>query len=149
MLNENDLEKYIFENIPICMAMGINIEKLSLKEIIISAPLSKNINHKKTVFGGSLQAIATLACWSLLHVNLNEFNNAYEIVISESSIKFLVPIINDFKVQCSIPLKNDWEIFMKTLHKHKKSRIKVEAHIIQENKLSVFFQGMFVAIKRK
>ncbi|MGE3318012.1 MAG: YiiD C-terminal domain-containing protein [Candidatus Berkiella sp.] len=48
------IQHYLSEHIPITQALGIKVELLSDNEVIVSAPLDHNINHKKTVFGGSL-----------------------------------------------------------------------------------------------
>ena len=38
--------------------------------VVIEAPLAPNINHRKTVFGGSASALGILAAWSLVHLRL-------------------------------------------------------------------------------
>lgn len=146
MLDEKALEEYIFENIPISLALGIKVNKVSLQEVILSAPIANNINHKKTVFGGSLQAVATLACWSLIYANLKELKNSYEIVISQSEINYRLPVTNDFTVQCLRPDSIAFEKFIKTLQRHGKARLSLTARITQENKLAVIYEGVFVAL---
>ena len=69
---KKQLENYLHKHIPISSAMGIHVDHAATDHIILKAPLSNNINHKMTVFGGSLHSAATLACWSLLHVNFAE-----------------------------------------------------------------------------
>jgi len=48
------LEDYLWEHIPISKAMGVRVDSASLEKVILEAPFTNNINHKKTVFGGSL-----------------------------------------------------------------------------------------------
>lgn len=147
-LSEITLEKYLSEHIPICSAMGIKVDLASSQKIIISAPLSNNINHKKTVFGGSLHAVSTLACWSLLHVNLPEICNKHvQIVIASSEIAYLAPVDFDFKAECCMPDSADWERFTKILQKKGKARIKLSAKIFQGQQLCVDYSGTFVALK--
>lgn len=141
-----NLENYIFENIPISLALGIKVEKLSKEEVIISAPILNNVNHKKTVFGGSLHAVTTLACWSLVYFNLQALQRTYEIVIAKSTIEYLLPVTRDFQARCSIPSNIDWQRFVKTLTRHGKARIELTATIHQENQLAVDYHGSFVAI---
>jgi len=142
---ERDLEEYVLEHIPISAAMGVKVETASPQTIILRASFANNINHKKTVFGGSLHAVATLACWSLLHVNLME--EATQIVIASSEVKYLAPVLQDFKAECNRPDKETWEYFLKTLTKKRKARIGLQAQIFQEGKLCVDYSGIFVAIK--
>lgn len=142
---EKNLEKYLLEQIPISSAMGILVNLATSERVVLSASFLKNINHKKTVFGGSLHAVATLACWSLLHVNLE--NQDVQIVISHSEISYLYPVATDFKAECCLPDALTWERFMKILLRKGKSRIQLTAKIFQEDALCVNYSGTFVAIK--
>ncbi len=142
------LENYLLEHIPISSALGIKVVLASSQQIILSAPFSNNINHKKTVFGGSLHAVATLACWSLLHMNLKELiDENIQIVITKSETDYLVPVASDFKAECCMPEALEWERFLKTLQRRGKARLKLSAKIAQEGQLCVDYLGTFVAIK--
>lgn len=140
------LEHYLRQHIPLSEAMGVRVKSCSSSHIILSAPFENNINHKKTVFGGSLHAVATLACWSLLHVNLSDFEHV-QIVIASSEISYLAPVNTDFKAECSMPDRSDWEKFQKTLQRKGKARIKLRATVVQSSKLCVDYHGVFVAVR--
>lgn len=142
------LEDYLLEHIPISSAMGVRVDLASSTQIVLKAPFSNNINHKKTVFGGSLHAVATLACWSLLHVNLADLSEGnVQIVIASSEVGYLAPVAFDFKAECHMPDSLNWERFIKTLQKKGKARLKLYAKIFQEGQLCVDYSGIFVAIK--
>lgn len=144
------LENDLLSLIPISSALGVKVEVASCEKIILSAPLSNNINHKKTVFGGSLHAVATLACWSLLHVNLQErFQEAPQVVIASSEVAYLAPVTRDFEATCSRPDTADWERFLKIFQKREKARLKLHATIFQDHRLCVDFSGIFVAIQER
>src|ERR1700744_1244487 len=98
------LEDYLLQHIPISAAIGIKVASASTQKVILSAPFLNNINHKNTVFGGSLHAVATLACWSLLHMNLLGLSEKkFQIVIASSEVLYTAPVISDFKAECSTP----------------------------------------------
>ncbi|MBA3816050.1 MAG: YiiD C-terminal domain-containing protein [Parachlamydiaceae bacterium] len=143
------LEDYLLKNIPISSAMGVRVNLASNSQIILEAPFSNNINHKKTVFGGSLHAIATLACWSLMHINMIKINGGgdIQIVIASSEIKYLLPINTDFKAECHKPDIFEWERFIKILLKKGKARVKLCAKIFKEGQLCVDYYGTFVGIR--
>jgi len=143
MTTQAILEEYLHAHIPISAAMGVQVDEVSPSRIILKAPFSPNINHKKTVFGGSLHAVATLACWSLLHVNLVDV----QIVITHSDVKYIAPVISEFKVECCMAHPQDWEYFIKMLQKKGKARLKLTARIFQEGQLCVDYTGTFVSIK--
>jgi thioesterase domain-containing protein len=142
-----NLEEYLLEHIPISSAMGVSVDLASSNRIALRASFANNINHKKTVFGGSLHAVATLACWSLLHVNLvNLLERNVQIVIANSEVEYLVPVAADFQAECCMPDALDWERFVKMLQKKGKARLKLSAKIFQEEQLCVDYAGVFVAI---
>jgi thioesterase domain-containing protein len=146
----DDLQKYLLDHIPITSALGVCVDSVSPDSVVLSAPLLNNINHKMTVFGGSLHAVATLACWSLLHVNLEKSEESHhQIVIAASEIQYLHPVNADFQASCNMPDIQVWKRFVKTLEKHGKARIKLSAHILHQSKLCVDYFGTFVAIKNK
>lgn len=143
-----DLQNYLHQYIPITTALGVKVDVASLEKIILSAPFSNNINHKKTVFGGSLHAVATLACWSLLHVNLAALfaDEPIQIVIAKSEIDYLAPVATDFKAECHLPDPKAFEDFLKGFRKKGKARLKLKATIFEKNRLCVDYSGIFVAI---
>jgi thioesterase domain-containing protein len=146
-LLKKSLQEYLLEHIPISSAMGITVDSASTQKIILSAPISNNINHKKTVFGGSLHAVATLACWSLLHLNLkNIIDDNIQIVIANSEVAYTHPVTADFKAECAMPDRSDWDRFIKSLKKRKKARINLNAKIYENGKLCVDYSGVFVAL---
>ncbi|HEV8052959.1 MAG TPA: YiiD C-terminal domain-containing protein [Parachlamydiaceae bacterium] len=147
-ISKTALENYLLKHIPISSAMGVEVDMATSAKIILKAPFSNNINHKKTVFGGSLHALATLACWSLLHVNLMDaYGENVQIVIANSEVDYLVPVASDFKAECMIPVTLEWERFIKMLEKKGKGRIRLNAKIFQGNQLCVDYTGTFVALR--
>jgi thioesterase domain-containing protein len=136
------LEDYLLKHIPITKAMGIKVASASNEKIVLSAPFANNINHKKTVFGGSLNAVAILACWCLMHVNLPK---GMQIVIASSEIAYPAPVAADFTAECEMPADSEWEQFLKVLAKKGRGRLKLKAQIVQEGRLCVAFTGVFVA----
>lgn len=145
---EKQIETYLYKNIPITQAMGIQVEVASANKVILWAPFANNINHKKTIFGGSLHAVATLACWCLLYVNLKEVSEGqFQIVITKSDVDYLAPVDDDFKVECLIPETSEWQKFINMLHLKGKARIKLSAKIFHKDRLCVDYKATFAAIR--
>lgn len=139
---EPNLEKYLHENIPLSAAMGVKVDFASKDHVILSAPFLPNINHKKTVFGGSLHAVATLACWSLLHVNKSDL----QIVIANSEVQYLMPVTKSFKAECKMPEPAIWERFAGSLERRGRARLHLQAKIFEEGVLCVDYAAAFVGI---
>lgn len=147
------VQSYLHTHIPISQAMGITVLHAAKDKVVLSALFSNNINHKKTAFGGSLHAVATLACWSLLHINLKDYidklseEKHVDIVITDSHVDYLAPVITDFEAQCVKPDATTWKRFMDTLQKKGKARIQLEARIFNGDRLAVHYKGTFAALK--
>lgn len=146
MIDKHKLDAYLLENIPISQSLGIALDTVSDDEIIIAAPFANNINHKMTVFGGSLHAVATLACWCLMYNQLHDLLGKIEIVISHSEVDYLLPVNTDFKAICTKPDPKTWDLFYKVFAKKGKARIKLNAKIYQGDQLAVDYQGTFVVL---
>lgn len=144
------LQGYLHKNIPITSALGLEVDSVSLNKVVLSAPFSKNLNHKMTVFGGSLHAVATMACWCLLEINLEKIcGGGFQIVIANSNVDFLAPVEADFKAEACKPDHAAWERFLKTFERMGKARITVRSTISHGHKLCVDYTGVFVAVKTK
>ncbi len=147
MHTPSQIEDYLHENIPISKAMGVRVVVASPTEITLAAPLGPNINHKRTAFGGSLQAVATLACWSLLHINLRDQADPSEIVITNSNIDYIRPVTGDFEASASLPDARRWEVFRTTFDRRGRARIQMSANILQDGELAIDYTGSFAALK--
>ncbi|PSB47247.1 YiiD C-terminal domain-containing protein, partial [Chamaesiphon polymorphus] len=61
-----DVEQYLHEHIPLSKAMAVSVSSIDSSGVILSAPLQPNINHRSTVFGGSISAVSVLSAWTLV-----------------------------------------------------------------------------------
>ncbi|HXF29469.1 MAG TPA: YiiD C-terminal domain-containing protein, partial [Chlamydiales bacterium] len=145
---EHKLQSYLHTHIPITKAVGVEVVEASQAKVILSAPFAPNINHKKTVFGGSLHAVATLSCWSLMYIALQEVGiSDVQIVITESHVNYLAPVDSDFLAECKAPEKEAWDRFIHMLQAKGKARLKLSAKIFHKDHLAVDFQATFAAIR--
>jgi len=138
------LEKILVEEIPITTAIGINVSDISNNTVILTAPLSNNINHKHTAFGGSLYSVAVLAGWSLLYVQLNELELASHIVIQEGNMKYLHPVKDEISACANLPSNENFQRFIRMYNKKGLSRIQLKVAIHQGNKLAAELTGTYV-----
>lgn len=144
------LDFYLHRYVPISAAMGITALEASDKKVVLQAPIANNINDKLTAFGGSLHALATLACWSLIYMNLNiECLDRVQVFISESKADYLSPVTKDFSAECHFPEESEWNTFMKMFKRKGKARITLRSKIFDGDKLCVDFHGTFAAILPK
>ena len=139
------IEQYLFDHIPISKALGVKVLEVTSDQVILFGEFLNNINHKKTAFGGSLHAIATLSCWTFLFSRLHHITS--EIVIMKSTVTFQHSVTRDFQVKAFLSNSSRWYQFEKVLKAKGKSKISLRAQIFQNEKPAVEFDGVFAAFQ--
>lgn len=147
LLNTQEFEQLIHSQIPITKSMGIEVFDFSSKFTKIGAELSKNINHKSTAFGGSINTLLTVCGWAITFANIKPFDKDAHIVIQKSSIEYLNPIHEDFTAECKIDNEAIQEKFLATYQKFGKSRLNVEVICKDENTTFAKFTAQYVVFK--
>jgi thioesterase domain-containing protein len=136
------------QEIPIIKAMGVDIASYNGTTVCLSAPLSNNINDKNVAFGGSLNAVATLAAWSLVYLKLNEANAICPIFIQKNTTHYLKPVTENFTAIASLVNPADWDPFLTMLQKKGRARIEIQAVIQNGTDTALTFTGTYVATQR-
>jgi thioesterase domain-containing protein len=140
-----DITAYLHKHIPITAHLGASVDSYDGNTIALSAPLRPNLNHRNTVFGGSMSMLAILSGWTLLHVKLREEGIRCRLVIQKTSCDFLEPIDADFTSTSPMPDAAVWGRFLKTLKKHGKARITVRSEITSSSGTGGTQEGLYVA----
>ena len=143
----HEITSYLHQEIPITGKMGLRVSVFNQWEISLSSPLAENINHKDTAFGGSLSSAAILACWTLIHLNLDKVIQNFQLVIQKSEILFDRPVHGNFVAICSIEDHKDWSRFQRALTKFGKSRIRLNSEVWSAGQLTCRHTGVYVAIR--
>jgi len=141
---EYGLERVLHDEIPLTKDMGIEVVRYDGQALTLKAPIAPNMNHKSTVFGGSLYSVAVLSGWGLLHLKLKEQGLAGHIVIYESAISYHVPVDGDFEAQCGLPEELIFSRFLEGFRKKGKSRISLRANVKSKSSVAVNFEGIYV-----
>jgi len=146
MITSKQLESILHSEIPITQAMQIAVESCSDTEVLLSAPLEPNINHKQTAFGGSLYSIVVLAGWSMTYCLLDRLGINAQIVIHQSEVDYLAPVTATIEACCELNNDVDIEKFKKLIQRKGRARLKLKSRIISEGKTAVEFEGVYVCI---
>jgi thioesterase domain-containing protein len=148
MLTETFLretEQYFHQKIPITRAMGVRVESFDAEKFVITAPLEANHNHLGTAFGGSLSAIATLAGYGLLWLELGERDS--HIVVKSSAIQYRHPVRGEVRAVCKRLAPEELARFKAKFARTGKAGIELAVTIEDESgRVCVDFQGVFVAV---
>src|ERR1700704_1592820 len=104
-----EAERYFHEQIPITRAMGLRVAANDENGFVVEAPVALNSNHLRTAFGGSINAVATLAAYGFLWLDLNDAR--VHVVVAESSIRFLRPVRETIRAICRQPDAKELDAF--------------------------------------
>lgn len=137
--------RFLHEQIPLTRAMKAEIVQLDDWGLSLRAPLAANHNHLGTAFGGSLSAAATLACYSLVWLLMED--RSVHIVVKKSDIQYLHPVEGDILAVCLRPQEDELADFRLCLATRGKARLCLNCTIEHAGRVCVTFRGEFVAVK--
>ncbi|MDZ4286355.1 MAG: YiiD C-terminal domain-containing protein [Prosthecobacter sp.] len=138
-------ERFLHEQIPLTRAMEVKVESYDGAQLVLAAPLEPNHNHLGTAFGGSLAALATLAGYALLWLELGD--RQAHIVVRESTIRYRRPVRGALRAICPRPDAAAWASFRATFDTLGKAHIRLPVRIEHAQQTCVEFDGEFVAIR--
>jgi thioesterase domain-containing protein len=142
-----DLEAVLHHDIPLTREMGIQVLGWQNHQLRLRLPLAPNINHKSTLFGGSLYCGAVLAGWGWLYLRLKEAGiNDGHIVIQDGQISYPLPVRRDGVAVCKGTDEASWEKFIKLYQRRGRARMTLNTRIMAEGseETAVEFVGQFV-----
>lgn len=145
----SDIEQFIHQAFPISVEMGAKLQSYDGESVRIFAPLSYNLNHKSSAFGGSLSALAILSGWTFLYIKLSELEIRSQLVIQKSEFNFIQPVKSDFEAVTIMPSNDLWNKFLKTLDRHGQARIAIGSEIQFKSGIGGVHDGVYVAEKMR
>jgi thioesterase domain-containing protein len=141
-----ELQQTLEHEIPLTQRLELRALTYDEQGLTLGAPLAPNINHKRTAFAGSLNAVATLAGWGLLWLVLREREIPAQVVIQDSSCNYLRPVNEDFTAFCQKPTLARIERAMEALRKHGRARVELRVEVRTATGVVVSFSGRYVMI---
>ena len=135
-------EQFLRGRIPLTRAMDVRVVPHP-GGFAIAAPVAPNHNHLQTAFGGSINSVATLAGYTLLWLELRDC--AANLVVRESSIRFLRPIRETIRAVCLPVTAENLTAFRERLSRDGKAHFAVRVRVEEHGELAAEFHGTFVA----
>jgi thioesterase domain-containing protein len=148
-MNHQEFEKYLFKNIPVTRAFGIKITAFDDEQVSLKAEFKKNINHRSSVFGGSISNLLILAAWGRMIRVCDKIDRRANIVIKNSQVDFLRPIFEDFEAVCSHIPGEELEPFHESFKRQGKGRLTIYSNIMINANVMATFKGDFVGVGKK
>ncbi|MEG5264153.1 thioesterase domain-containing protein [Pseudomonas sp. JDS28PS106] len=142
-----DLEAVLHQDIPLTRELGLRVMDWNGQRLRLHLPLAPNVNHKSTLFGGSLYCGAVLAGWGWLHLRLREAGiEDGHIVIQDGQISYPLPVRGDAIVLCDAPEEAQWNRFIATYQRRGRARLILQTRITAQDREedAVRFTGQYV-----
>lgn len=146
MPEANEVERYLHEHIPLSRAMGVAVLEATPQGVTLSAPLSPNVNHRGTVFGGSAAAVAILSAWALLCLRLRGEPARCDVVIQKNAMTYGCPITGLFTATCTFDDPVSWSRFLAILRRRNRARIRLTSVLHCQGAKVGSLDGHFVAM---
>lgn len=141
----HSIQQFFHEKIPLTRAMGVAVEAYDWEHLVLTAPLEPNHNHLGTAFGGSLSALAILAGYGFLWLELAD--PEYHVVVAGTSMSFRRAVRGILRATCRRPEDKACEVFKAKLAQKGKAGIELHVIIGEPDDVAVDFTGTFVAMK--
>jgi len=141
------LETILHRDIPLTQDMGLKVLGWQARQLRLFLPIAANVNHKSTMFGGSLYCGAVLGGWGWLHLALREEGiEDGHIVIQEGQISYPLPVTRDATVICEAPDEKTWTRFLATYRRYGRARLALQTQVVNldSEDVAVQFEGQYV-----
>ncbi|WP_434708724.1 thioesterase domain-containing protein [Pseudomonas sp. R1-1] len=145
--NTDYLQSVLHHDIPLTAEMGLTVIEWHDQQLSLHLPLGPNVNHKSTMFGGSLYCGAVLAGWGWLHLRLKEEGiTDGHIVIQEGQISYPLPVTGDATAICPSADVAVWKKFLAMYRRYGRARLTLDTRIVNQgsDEHAVIFTGQYV-----
>ncbi|MEO6518787.1 MAG: YiiD C-terminal domain-containing protein [Pseudoxanthomonas sp.] len=136
-------------DLPPLAAMQARVGAYDGEHLCLEAPLAVNVNDKGSAFGGSMASLMTYAGWGLVTLQLHQAGVQADVLVADSSVRYLKPLYADLQVQASLARGHSWDIFLRTLTQRGRARIHLQARMtLPEGGIMATLAGRYVAIAK-
>jgi thioesterase domain-containing protein len=102
-MTAEQLEQTIRNEIPALKGAAFHIDATTANSVEVSARLRDHLNHKGTVFGGSLYQVALVASYGLFLKIIEESPTpTRDFVIAKGQMSYRAPVTRDFTARCEV-----------------------------------------------
>jgi len=138
------LQQTLRREMPITVAMGIDVVSWQDERLTVRMPLEPNRNHQYSAFAGSLNALCTIVGWGTVFMLLQRESLSGNVVIRRGKIRYLRPVRNPDFLATGLPIATQGDYFFELLRSKGKSKIDVAVEIADEQGPYVSFHGSYV-----
>lgn len=144
-MTASELQTFLYQNIPAARTLGIEVAECTPQAITLFMPHHLNLNHKNTVFGGSIALGATLCGWCAVHNNCPEAMG--NIVIQTGETRYLRPATGNLLIRTQTENNPIWHQLHTHLNTKGTAKITLKTEMYSQEHLVAVFNGKYVVKK--
>jgi thioesterase domain-containing protein len=142
------LREILHEQVPLSRAMGLDVTRLDVDGIELTAPLQLNHNHAGTAFAGSLYAIAALAGWGYLRYRVAAAGLDAHLVLADGSIRYPRPY--EGNLRCVLEADaGEVADALERVAGGRRARLDLTTHLPDPETPAAVFTGRFAALPQR
>lgn len=144
-----EFEDELRASIPLIEHLGFEQLHYDGRSLGVDARLAPNKNDKGTAFAGALSASANVTGWGLITLLLRDEPRAYDVVIRDSRLEYLLPVTRDFTVTARLPAESEVERFLERLRSRAKARLDLVVEVHEADRCCFRLSGAYVALEKR
>ena len=144
-----EFETELRASIPLIEHLGFDRLHYDGRSLSVDARLAPNKNDKGTAFAGALSASANVTGWGLITLLLRDEPRAYDVVIRDSRLEYLLPVTQDFTVTARLPDGPEVEQFQERLRSRGKARLDLVVEVHEDERCCFRLSGAYVALEKR
>jgi thioesterase domain-containing protein len=161
----DELQQTWQQTIPLSEFMQIVPLSFDGEALMVTAPITPNINLHKTMFAGSIYTLMTLTGWGMVWLQQKRIGIEMDIVLADAKIKYHAPVNNapvsqvvwptlpKGKIEQHIDGQSMEDSIMNRsfagLHRHGKISHHLEVHLYSGKTRCATFNGRYVSLKKQ
>lgn len=146
MQDHAEIEQYLYQAIPLAQAMAVRVVAAADGRVALEAPLEPNINHCATVFGGSAAAVATLAGWLLVYLQLQALGLRGQVMVRRSQMDYQKAMHGAFAARTQPVDDTAWQRMAAALAKGRMARLTLAVNVECAGQQAGRLDGEFVVL---
>ncbi len=144
-MTPSELEAYLHRAIPLSAAMGIGVVDAPDGRRRYTAKHAANLNHRSTAFGGSVSALAIIAGWARVYVELTDRGVDAHTVIQRNQVEYEAPANESLWAVCEPVADAAWSKLVRGVERRGLGRVEVPVSVYSGDLRIASFKGTYVA----
>lgn len=137
--------------IPLTAAMQLAVREFDGEKLVLTVPLSPNINDKGTAFAGSISALGNVTGWCLLTLwSEQEFGqDTCRVAVFDARFSFRKPLRGDFTASVNLPPPEERHRLRESVEQKGRGKTALQISLSDEEGEAVVLEAQYAVWKEQ